>query len=90
MEHHAKDEPREKQPREQALDVKRDMTRIASRQRRLVSMARELEGNLRARVADADDERRARLDLCRIAVLQRVQLNDRGIEVSANPDTWGH
>ena len=82
-EHAIGQEPRDGQnePRDAALDVERHLAMHATRQHGRMRRG-DLEGDVGARVAAAHDERRPRLKLRRVAVLVRVQLDDRRVEVA--------
>ena len=69
----------EEHPSTTALDRRGKLARVRTRQDDLVPR-RGLEGDVRARVARADDEDGAFLELREVAVVARVELGDVGIE----------
>ena len=79
-EHHPEDQPDEQQPGRGALDPERDLADVPSRQPGPVR-GRELERDLRPRVAGPHDQDVAVPQLGRVAVLGGVELDDAGVEL---------
>ena len=79
-EHHPEDQPDEQQPGRGALDPERDLADVPSRQPGPVR-GRELERDLRPRVAGPHDQDVAVPQLGRVAVFGGVELDDAGVEL---------
>ena len=78
----AKNSPRKQHPSAAALDRRRKLAGVRAREDRPRAPTPSLEGDVRARVARADDEHRPVLQLREVAVVARVELGDAGVELA--------
>jgi hypothetical protein len=81
VEHHPEHQADEEEPGRGAVDAEGDLADVPSRQPGPVPGG-ELEGDLRPRVARADHQDGAVLELGGVAVVGRVQLDDAGVELA--------
>ena len=82
------DEPDHDVPADVVVDSARDVPGFVTREERR-ALSHELHRDLGAGVADADDERRAVHELFGTAVVVRVQLPDRGVELGRERRDFG-
>ncbi len=76
-----KADDREHERCEAAVDVERELARVPSGENRREAGSRDLVGDVAARMCRTDDEHGAVAELLRAAVVGRVELVDRGVEL---------
>src|SRR5262245_40853395 len=82
MKEHAQYQAAHAEARRQTVYAERHVTGFASSQPRSVTL-HGFDRYLRSRVADTHDQHASRLQLCRVAVLERMELHDLCAQISS-------